>query len=389
MFTKQELSEIFREVKQGKSSKEIAILLNIPEEKIEFIKANVNNCSKRLLLESSNNKQLREEYIHRESPAIYIKEWESKTKKISTIQGIAGKADIVNKNNRIYSLDTYKKAIEDVKEKLERGALLGEIDHPGGGEGSLKESAVKFKKLWIDGDLLKFECEILKTPAGDLLQGLILSNVGMGVSTRGYGKSKINKIGHIESEMITDYELIGIDFVVEGSNPYSKIEKFEKLYREAVSREKEEIKEEITAETILNNNEIEEEKEMKQEMELLKEELLKTQDKLQRITEKDKNSGWNRKMCDWKQIAGIESEEDKAVREAIENKKWEDTCKKEKENKMSAEEKIKEIDKMYKEGKLDYYTQGEWKRNPLLTFEEVRLQVQKNCNHDFNPLRNV
>lgn len=158
-----------------------------------------------------------------------IEESDKSKKKPMKIEGIAGKAGIINANNRLYPLSAYTKAVEKAQSKIKRGKLLGEVDHPDWGMGTLQRAAFKFTKLWMDGDLMKFEGIVLSTPAGQLLETLLRDGVGVGVSTRGYATIKYEKYTD-ETEIAViqdDFELAGIDFVLEESNPYGTVTNFE------------------------------------------------------------------------------------------------------------------------------------------------------------------
>lgn len=153
---------------------------------------------------------------------------ESKTPEgtLGIIEGVAGKAGIVNRNNRFYSEAVYAVAVERAQSLLGKGQFLGEVDHPWAG--SLKGAAYRYTKLHMEGDLMKFEGVILDTPSGAVLKGLLKGGVGVAVSTRGYGSIKTEEmdvdgkkkeVGVIQD----DYRMEGIDFVLFPSNPHGEV----------------------------------------------------------------------------------------------------------------------------------------------------------------------
>lgn len=146
---------------------------------------------------------------------------------IMELSGVASKGGIVNKNRRLYPTPVLNRVAEASQDLIRRGKLLGEVDHPDW-VGTLSKAAVKFTKLWMEGDLLQFEAIVLATDEGRKLATLLRSGVGVGVSTRGYGSTKVISSGGREFyEIQDDYELRGIDFVLNESNKYGKIKKFE------------------------------------------------------------------------------------------------------------------------------------------------------------------
>jgi len=149
--------------------------------------------------------------------------------KLLTIGGTASKGGYVNRNGRIYPTSVLNKAVEKAQTAITKGKLLGEVDHPEY-SGSLSKAAVKFTKLWMEGDNMLFEGDVLATDDGRRLELLLRSGVGVGISTRGYGSVRpIDNTDGTIYEVQPDYELKGIDCVLEESNEYGKVANFESL----------------------------------------------------------------------------------------------------------------------------------------------------------------
>jgi hypothetical protein len=70
--------------------------------------------------------------------------------------------------------------------------------------------------MWWDGDTLLGEVEILDTPSGDVLKGLLRSGVMLGISSRGVGSVKSQTGADVVQD---DFELIAFDFVSSPSTP--------------------------------------------------------------------------------------------------------------------------------------------------------------------------
>lgn len=157
-----------------------------------------------------------------------VEESDKDNKKPMKISGVAGKGGLINKNSRLYPTSVYNKAVEKAQKRIREGKLLGQVDHPNWEDGDLSRASFKFTKLFMEGDLMKFEGDVLPTPSGALLETLLRSGVGVGVSTRGYGSLIKNEIGGKDVWVVQDdYEIRGIDFVLDQSNPYGKVQKFE------------------------------------------------------------------------------------------------------------------------------------------------------------------
>lgn len=144
------------------------------------------------------------------------------------IEGVAGRAGIVNANGRYYPLHVYQKAVEKAQDLIKKGKFLGEVEHPWDGRGSLRDKAIRFTELYMDGDLMKYKGYVLDTEWGRHLAALLKGGVGVEVSTRGFGTVRYEKIGDEEVAVVTeDFELKGIDVVEDASNPYGRNVHFE------------------------------------------------------------------------------------------------------------------------------------------------------------------
>jgi hypothetical protein len=71
-------------------------------------------------------------------------------------------------------------------------------------------------RMWWEGDTLMGEVQLLETPSGNILKGLLKSGVMLGISSRGVGSVKNVKGLDVVQE---DFELIAFDFVSSPSTP--------------------------------------------------------------------------------------------------------------------------------------------------------------------------
>lgn len=154
--------------------------------------------------------------------------------KPAKIAGIASRGNVVNENSRYYKTELWQREAKRLQEKIKKGKLLGELDHPDDGKSRLDKTAVKYTKLYMDGDYLKFEGEILDTERGRTLKALLKGGVGIDVSTRGFGSTKEGKVnGEYVKEIVQDdYELTAIDPVAGHSNVEAEINYFQERKNE-------------------------------------------------------------------------------------------------------------------------------------------------------------
>ena len=148
---------------------------------------------------------------------------------IIKISGRAAQAGTITGNGRFYPKPVLKKQIKALEDDIADGKFLGQTDHPmpEGAHAELSRTAIKYTKLSLDGDYLAFEAEVLPTPAGEILKSLLKSGVTIGVSTRGFGATKTETINGKSCEVIQDdYELVGIDAVIDPASKDAEIQNF-------------------------------------------------------------------------------------------------------------------------------------------------------------------
>lgn len=140
------------------------------------------------------------------------------------LEGVVARVNVVNKNNRFYSREVFEKALAEVAPSVSEGDFTGELDHPEWSAlGSLEKTAFVFDRLYLDGDLVKFEARLLETPAGTTLRGLLDGGVRVGMSTRGtatvkWERQEGDKDGPEIAFIQDDYSLYGVDAVKVPSN---------------------------------------------------------------------------------------------------------------------------------------------------------------------------
>ena len=109
-------------------------------------------------------------------------------KKSLVIEGVFMQADSKNRNGRIYPKPILEKAVNKyIKEQVNTGRAVGELNHPEGPTINLDKVSHKITELRFEGSNVVGKASILKTPMGQIVEGLLEGGVKLGVSSRGMG----------------------------------------------------------------------------------------------------------------------------------------------------------------------------------------------------------
>jgi len=104
------------------------------------------------------------------------------------IEGIFMQADKQNRNNRVYPKEVLARAVERyIKEQVMTGRAVGELNHPEGPMINLDKVSHRITTLTWDGNNVNGKAQVLNTPMGQIVKGLIEGGVKLGVSSRGMG----------------------------------------------------------------------------------------------------------------------------------------------------------------------------------------------------------
>ena len=146
----------------------------------------------------------------------YITE-DKKGNKSHVIEGVFMQADSKNRNGRIYEKKILEAAVDKyIKEQVSTGRAVGELNHPEGPTVNLDKVSHKITELKWDGSNVIGKASILKTPMGQIVEGLLEGGVKLGVSSRGMG-SLVQKNG--TSYVGKDFMLATVDIVQDPSAP--------------------------------------------------------------------------------------------------------------------------------------------------------------------------
>ena len=138
-------------------------------------------------------------------------------KKSLAIEGVFMQADKKNRNGRVYEKKILEKAVNKyVEEQVKTGRAVGELNHPDGPTINLDKVSHKITDLRFEGSDVIGKASILKTPMGQIVEGLLDGGVKLGVSSRGMG-SLVQKQG--TTFVNNDFLLATVDIVQDPSAP--------------------------------------------------------------------------------------------------------------------------------------------------------------------------
>ena len=144
----------------------------------------------------------------------YITE-EKDGSKNTFIEGVFMQAEAKNRNGRIYPKETLFNAVEKyIAEQVKPGRAVGELDHPEGPQINLDKVSHKITELKFNGNDVVGKAQVLNTPMGRIVEGLIEGGVKLGVSSRGMGT--VENKGNA-SVVKPDYILATVDNVQDPS----------------------------------------------------------------------------------------------------------------------------------------------------------------------------
>jgi hypothetical protein len=121
-------------------------------------------------------------------PMSLLTEADASGKKHLYIQGPFAVSEVKNKNGRIYSKALMEKVVDKFStDYIKTGRALGEMNHPPRLSIDFERATHMITEMKQDGNVWVGKAKVLKTPMGQILEGLLTSGVNVGVSTRGAG----------------------------------------------------------------------------------------------------------------------------------------------------------------------------------------------------------
>lgn len=136
--------------------------------------------------------------------------------KATKFKGIFSEAERANGNNRIYGEPLLKREVGKLQRQISQKRLLGELDHPSDEVVHLGNVSHIITKLYMKGNHVMGEGEVLHTPSGKVLNELLRAGVKLGISSRGTGSVDLDETGsnYVVGE---NYNMITFDMVSEPS----------------------------------------------------------------------------------------------------------------------------------------------------------------------------
>ena len=133
------------------------------------------------------------------------------------IEGVFMQSNVKNRNNRIYPKQTLDEEVDRyIQNYVKQDRAIGELNHPNSPTINLDRVCHKITELSCDGDNWVGKSQILNTPMGKVVEGLLEAGVKPGVSSPGLGTVK-EKDG--VNEVQSDFKLATIDVVSDPSAP--------------------------------------------------------------------------------------------------------------------------------------------------------------------------
>jgi len=154
---------------------------------------------------------------YNESDVHCIVEKKEDGSKSYVIEGVFAQAEQKNRNGRIYPKAIMEKAVgKYVTEQVSKKRAVGELNHPEGPTVNLDKVSHLITDLRFENNDVVGKAQILDTPMGQIVKGLLEGGVQLGVSTRGMGSLE-NRGGVMYVR--DDFILNTVDIVQDPSAP--------------------------------------------------------------------------------------------------------------------------------------------------------------------------
>ena len=133
------------------------------------------------------------------------------------IEGVFMQSEAKNRNGRIYEKTILEGAVDKyITEQVSQNRAVGELNHPDGPTVNLDKVSHKITELSWKGNDVVGKAQILDTPMGNIVKGLLEGGVQLGVSTRGMGSlEERNGTMYVKNDFI----LNTVDIVQDPSAP--------------------------------------------------------------------------------------------------------------------------------------------------------------------------
>ena len=125
------------------------------------------------------------------------------------LEGVCAVFGAKNNNNRVYEKEEYLPHLSYLQDKINKGQLVGDLDHPPHFDVTLKSASHIIEGLNYDGgDRVNIKLRILEnTPNGKIAKALLDGGVNLSISSRAAGQ--VLNEGKVKLHRIFTYDLVG------------------------------------------------------------------------------------------------------------------------------------------------------------------------------------
>jgi len=156
------------------------------------------------------------EFTENETLQCIVEKKEDGEKKY-VIEGVFAQTDKKNRNGRVYPNAIMQKAVKQyVDTQVSKKRAVGELNHPEGPTVNLDKVSHLITDLHFEGKDVVGKAQILDTPMGKIVKGLLDGGVQLGVSTRGMGSLEQQNGAMVVKD---DFILSTVDIVQDPSAP--------------------------------------------------------------------------------------------------------------------------------------------------------------------------
>jgi hypothetical protein len=149
-------------------------------------------------------------------PSIIQESKDNPSKPLVLKDKLLQKANTKNHNGRIYPPEILFREVKKYSVLVNERRALGELDHPDSPIIELKNVSHLITNIYVRGDDVRGDIEILNTPQGQILRNIVEQGVKIGISSRGIGSLQKEGDTNIVQD---DFELIAFDSVSSPSTP--------------------------------------------------------------------------------------------------------------------------------------------------------------------------
>lgn len=133
------------------------------------------------------------------------------------IEGVLGRVDSMNRNNRIYPRAEYEKHVGLLQKRInESNGVLGEMEHPKSMNINLNNVSHKIVEARVDEDgFVRGKVLLLDTPKGKIAQSIVKSGTPLPISSRALGN--VSESNEVTLEFLSTYDLVGTSGFMEAT----------------------------------------------------------------------------------------------------------------------------------------------------------------------------